>query len=101
VVHANLLALHAPEATGYVCNIGCGERITLNALVHLLEQIIGLKADVKYDPPKRGDVRHSLADIELARRLLGYQPKVMIEEGLRRTVEAMRNSSQHSAVSDQ
>src|SRR6185503_2883147 len=48
VVEANLRALRAPNAPGAVCNIGCGERITLNALAHLLEEIIGTKANVQY-----------------------------------------------------
>ncbi|MGE5307330.1 MAG: SDR family oxidoreductase [Alphaproteobacteria bacterium] len=90
VVEANLLALKQPTAAGRMCNIGCGERISLNTLVRLLEEIIGVKANLNYGDPKPGDVRHSLADITLARRLLGYEPKVMIEEGLRRTVEAMK-----------
>jgi len=91
VVAANFLALTAPAVAGQVCNIGCGERITLNRLIQLLEGILNRKANVNYRPARAGDVRHSLADITLARRLLGYEPKVMIEEGLRRTIEAMRN----------
>ena len=50
----------------------------------------GVKAQVSYGPPKTGDVRHSLADIELARRVLGYSPTINIEEGLRLMMEAMR-----------
>lgn len=90
VVEANLLALKAPDAAGKVCNIGCGERITLNQLVALLEKQLGVKARVHHGPPKPGDVRHSLADISRAKALLGYEPKVAIEEGLRRTVKAMK-----------
>jgi nucleoside-diphosphate-sugar epimerase len=90
VVEVNLLALQAAAAPGRVCNIGCGERISLNRLIQLLEEIIGVKANVTYAASKPGDVRHSLADIGLARRLLGYEPKIMVEEGLRRTVVAMR-----------
>jgi nucleoside-diphosphate-sugar epimerase len=90
VVEVNLLALNAPTAVGRMCNIGCGERISLNMLVHLLEEITGVRAKLNYARPKPGDVRHSLADIGLARRLLGYEPKVKIEDGLRKTVEAMR-----------
>ena len=89
VVEANLLALDAPAAAGQVCNIGCGERITLNGLIQLLEEVIGVKAQVTYAPPKPGDVRHSLADIDRAKKFLGYEPKVMMEEGLHRTVAAM------------
>jgi len=90
VVDANLLALKAPNAAGKMCNIGCGERITLNCLVTLLEKQLGVKAEVNHAPPKAGDVRHSLADIERAKTLLHYQPKITVEEGLRRTIEAMR-----------
>ena len=88
VVEANLLALRAMGASGSACNIGCGERITLNELIGLLEEILGLKANVNYAASKAGDVRHSLADVTLARRLLGYEPRVMVKEGLKRTVEA-------------
>jgi UDP-glucose 4-epimerase len=88
VVEANLLALRAIDALGHVCNIGCGERITLNKLIRLLEEILGTEANVNYTDPKAGDVRHSLADITWAHRLLGYEPKVMLKEGLRRTVQA-------------
>lgn len=89
VVEANLLALEAPDAAGKMCNIGCGERITLNRLVTLLEQQLGTKAQVSYTAPKAGDVRHSLADMERAKVLLRYRPEIMIEEGLRQTIEAM------------
>jgi UDP-glucose 4-epimerase len=88
VVEANLLALQAIEVSGNVCNIGCGEHITLNKLIRLLEEILGVKANVNYAATKAGDVRHSLADITRARHLLGYEPKVMVKEGLRRTVQA-------------
>jgi nucleoside-diphosphate-sugar epimerase len=90
VVEANLLALATPNAAGKTYNIGCGERITLNRLVTLLEQQLGTKAQMSYAPPKTGDVRHSLADIGRAKVLLHYRPRVMVEEGLHRTVEAMR-----------
>lgn len=92
VVDANLAALKAPQAAGRVCNIGCGERITLNRLVRLLEKIMGIKADVGYGASKPGDVRHSLADIALARRLLGYESKIGVEEGLRKTVAAFKSA---------
>ena len=86
VVEANLLALGALNAAGKMYNIGCGERITLNQLVANLEEELGIKAQVSHLPPKLGDVRHSLADIERARAILNYQPRVMVKEGLRRTV---------------
>jgi nucleoside-diphosphate-sugar epimerase len=92
VVEANLLAVRAVGASGNVCNIGCGERISLNSLIRLMEEITGVRADVNYAHAKLGDVRHSLADISLARSLVAYEPKVMVKEGLTRTVQAFRIS---------
>ena len=86
VVEANILALRAPRAAGSVINVGCGERITLNRLIKILEEILEVQATVDYQPARPGDVRDSLADISLAQDLLGYQPKVAVAEGLRRTV---------------
>jgi UDP-glucose 4-epimerase len=90
VVEANLLAAEASSAAGNMCNIGCGQRVSLNTLIRLLEENIGIKAEVTYAEPRAGDVRHSLADITSARRVLGYEPKVMLNEGLKRTVETFR-----------
>jgi nucleoside-diphosphate-sugar epimerase len=97
VVEANLVALRANKAPGNVCNIGCGERITLNALIRLLEEVMGTKADVHYAGSKLGDVRHSLADITLARSLLGYVPKIGVKEGIRRTVESFKRAKEADA----
>jgi nucleoside-diphosphate-sugar epimerase len=88
VVEANLLAVQAPEGAGGVCNIGCNARITLNQLIRLLEEMVGTKAKVTYAKARTGDVRHSLADISLARRILGYEPKVTMKDGLKTTVKA-------------
>jgi nucleoside-diphosphate-sugar epimerase len=85
VVEANLLALGAKEAAGKVLNVGCGQRFSLNELIHMLEKILGLTARVEYLPPRAGDVRDSLAAIDMARAILGYRPGVSVEEGLRRT----------------
>ena len=92
VVEANLLALQATNALGKVFNVGCGERITLNKLVQMLERILNIRAHVERSAPKTGDVRHSLADITLARTILGYEPRVKVEEGLRLAVEAFAKS---------
>jgi nucleoside-diphosphate-sugar epimerase len=89
VVQANIAALHAEGAVGRVFNIAYGERISLNTLIGTLERIIGVKAKVKFEPTRNGDVRHSLADIHLARSILGYEPNVGVEQGLKKTVEAM------------
>jgi UDP-glucose 4-epimerase len=73
-----------------VFNGGTGARITLNEVVHQLEKITGRKIEVKYEPPRHGDIRDSQADISLARQTLGYEPKVQFSEGLRRTWEWYR-----------
>jgi nucleoside-diphosphate-sugar epimerase len=94
IVDANLLALKSDKAPGQVCNVGCGERVTLNQLIRLLEEIIGHRADVTYVASRPGDVRDSLADIGLAQRLLSYKPSVLLKDGLQRTVESFVEASE-------
>ncbi len=92
VVEANLLACEAPQASGRVVNIGVGARFTLNQTLKLLEKIAGKPSHPRYDPPREGDILHSQAEIALARKLLGYNPRVGFEEGLRRTWEWYRTN---------
>ncbi len=87
VVQANLLACEAPEAPGQVMNIACGSRVSLAQLLDFLRQDIGSDVAPDHAEPRAGDVRHSLADISRAERVLGYRPQVDVREGLRRTVE--------------
>ena len=87
VVDASLRACEAGGASGKVFNVGTGGRFTLNETIRLLEKISGKHANAKYDPPRIGDIRDSQADISLAREVLGYQPGVNFEEGLKRTWE--------------
>jgi nucleoside-diphosphate-sugar epimerase len=86
-VHANLLACEAPNVSGKVFNVGVGGRFSLNQTVSLLGKISGKSLEVKYEPPRDGDIRDSQADVSQARELLGYEPQVSFEEGLRRTFE--------------
>ncbi len=90
VVQANLLAAKSAEAPGHAINIGYGERISLNDTLRLAGELIGREVDADYQPPRSGDVRDSLADISLAKRLLGYVPEVSFREGLARTWDALR-----------
>ncbi len=90
VVAANLLAAAAPQVRGEVLNIACGERITLNAIIALINQHLGTRTAAEYRAPRAGDVRHSLASLESARRLIGYEPRVMFAEGLRRSIDWYR-----------
>ena len=62
-----------------------GARVTLNQVIKLLEKITGKKITAEYDPPRIGDIKDSQADISLARKVLGYQPTVNFEEGLKLT----------------
>lgn len=89
-VQATLLACTAPSAAGQVINVGVGEQFTLNRTIELLNQVFGREVKPQYAAPRAGDVRDSLANIDKARALLGYQPQVRYEEGLRRTVEWYR-----------
>ena len=87
VVDANLLAAESATAAGEVINVACGERITLNRLLDRLRAILGVDVQAVHDAPRPGDVRHSLADIGKAEKLLGYKPRVGLDEGLRRTID--------------
>jgi nucleoside-diphosphate-sugar epimerase len=85
-VDANLLAAAAPaEGVGEAFNVACGERTTLNEIVVRIGELCGREIEAVHTDPRPGDVRHSLADIDKARRILGYEPAVDFEEGLRRT----------------
>lgn len=85
-VNANVLAADAPEASGAVCNVAAGSRISLNELLGNIRDLTGTSVEVRYEPAREGDVRDSLASLDLARKLLGYEPAVDLREGLRRTV---------------
>jgi UDP-glucose 4-epimerase len=86
VVDANVQAMDAPEAAGRVYNVACGERITLNQLFGELRDLIGREVEPIYTDPRPGDVRHSLADVSRATKDFGYEPRITISEGLRRTL---------------
>jgi nucleoside-diphosphate-sugar epimerase len=92
VVCANLLAAAAPaeKVSGRVMNVATGRRVTLNEVFAALCPLTGYKGKPTYAAPRAGDIRHSLAEIGLARELLCYEPSVGFEEGLRRTVEWYR-----------
>jgi nucleoside-diphosphate-sugar epimerase len=85
IVDETLRACEARGASGLVFNGGTGARITLNQVLKLLEQITGKAVKPKYDAPRDGDIRDSQADVSLARKILGYEPRVLFEEGLKRT----------------
>jgi UDP-glucose 4-epimerase len=92
-VEANLLACTAKGAAGKVINIATAERKTLLTSFQLLRKLImpgGAAIEPQFAPARAGDILHSQADITLAHQVLGYEPKVSFEEGLRRTVDWYR-----------
>jgi len=91
-VAANMLACKAPAeaVAGKVFNVATGIRFDLNQTFELLKSIIGYKGEVKYADERAGDVKHSLADISMATKHLGYKPTVGFEAGLKRTVDWYR-----------
>lgn len=91
VVHGNLLAAEAAEAPGNTFNIADGRSTTLLQLLKLLEELLEVDVQPTHEAPRVGDVRESLADISAARRVLGYEPKVTFEEGLRQSIEYYRS----------
>ncbi len=95
-VSANLLACSAPaaECAGRVFNCATGRRVTLNETFNALKELTGFKGSVKYGPERGGDIKHSLADISLAQKHLGYKVLVNFEDGLRRTVEWYKSQDQ-------
>ena len=86
IVEANLAAAAEPAAAGRVMNIAVGSSHTLNELVSALQSLLDSELEPEYGPPRPGDVSESLADVSLARELLGYEPRVEFEEGLQRTI---------------
>ena len=91
VVRGNLLALRAKRAAGQSINLATGRRISLRVLLREMAKLTGRPAKATYRPVRAADIRHSLADITLARRLLGYAPIVRFEDGLRETVAWYRS----------
>ena len=92
VVQANLLAADAEGAAGLVFNVGTGEASSLLDLLTSLNSICGTNVEPILAPERAGDVRDSLADIALARKVLKYDPKVDLKTGLRPTVEYYRQA---------
>jgi UDP-glucose 4-epimerase len=87
VVSANLLAADAASVHGEILNVATGGSITVNALADAIGELLGRNAERVYEPAREADVRASWASLDEARRVLGYEPQVSLEEGLRRTAD--------------
>jgi len=90
IVLGNLLAADAEDTAGRVINLATGEQASLLELIAQLNGMLGLSVEPEYQPVREGDVRHSRADISLARDLLGYQPHFSLAEGLQQSIDYYR-----------
>jgi nucleoside-diphosphate-sugar epimerase len=100
VVRANLLAATSEAAAGEVINVASGKSATLLELVALLREAVGAKAlgiDPEHQEARPGDLRASSADLAKARRMLGYEPRVALRDGLEQLVQALRGAGQRAA----
>jgi len=89
VCSANWLAAHAPaeNCDGRPMNIACNSAVTLNQILGKLRSLMNVEVQAIYQAPRAGDVKHSLADISLAKKKIGYEPLVYFDEGLERSIE--------------
>lgn len=88
-VEANLMACTASGAAGKAFNIACGETYSLLDVIAAINELLGKSIEPIFDPPRAGDVKHTQADIEKAREIIGFNPSVTFMEGLKKTVEWM------------
>jgi UDP-N-acetylglucosamine 4-epimerase len=96
VVQANILAMLGRDATSYeVFNVACGNSVTLNQLWDTISIYTGTAAVANYREERKGDVRHSLADISKAQNLLGYRPSVSVNDGLQLSIQWYMQNIQH------
>ena len=90
VARANILAATTPGISGSTFNIGRGERTSLLELLTKLSDILGKTIQPRHEPARVGDIRDSLADINQARSVLGFEPEVSIYDGLAQSVDYYR-----------
>jgi UDP-glucose 4-epimerase len=92
VVEANLLAARAKKTAGEVINIACGQAVTVNEIIDMINEILGKNVKPIYIAPRPGDVKHSLADITLAKKLIAFTPKVSFRQGLEKAIDWYRKN---------
>ena len=90
VVQANLSAASAPKASGLAFNVAAGERVVLLDMARELMRRYGYEGEPEHTAPREGDITHSWADVNRAKELLGYDPKVDWQTGLDRTIAWFR-----------
>jgi nucleoside-diphosphate-sugar epimerase len=92
VVEANLLAARAKQTRGEVINIACGKAITVNEIIDMINELLGKNVKPLYAAPRPGDVKHSLADITLAKKIIGFAPRVSFRQGLEKAISWYRQN---------
>jgi len=92
VVDGNILAMNAPATKGETINVACGGQITINQTLTAINRLLGTNIKAKYEPARAGDVRHSCADISLAKKLLHFEPKISFEDGLKRAISSYQSA---------
>jgi UDP-glucose 4-epimerase len=94
VAAANVAAMNATIDAFQVCNIGSGVPVTINQLAQKIIELTNSSSRIRYGEPRTGDISYSLADISKARTILGWEPKVSLDEGLRRTIEYYKSNKE-------
>jgi len=92
VVEANLLAARAKHTAGEVINIACGQAVTVNETIAIINELLDKNIEPKYDFPRPGDVKHSLADISLAKKTIGFKPKIQFKQDLQKAINWYRDN---------
>jgi len=92
VVDANLLAARAEHTAGQVINIACGQAVTVNEIIDMINKLAGKSVKPLYSDARPGDVKHSLADITLAQKTIGYKPAISFEQGLQMALKWYREN---------
>ena len=92
VVDANLLAARVKRTAGEVINIACGQAVTINQIVGMINKLVGKNVKPIYAPSRAGDVKHSLADIALARKTIGFNPAISFQQGLEKAIGWYRDN---------
>jgi UDP-glucose 4-epimerase len=92
VVEANMLAARAEHTAGDVVNIACAQAVTVNDTIEIINDTVGKNIKPVYKDPRPGDVKHSLADISKAEKLIGFRPKVPFKQGLQLAIDWYRQN---------
>jgi len=92
VSEANVLTCKSKKSSGKTFNIACGKNISINDIIQKTAIILGKQIKTKHIHDRKGDVKHSLADITKSREILGYEPKYDFDTGLRETVKWFRET---------